>query len=82
VGGDLVLWVRDTGTGIAPEHQAQVFERFYMVGGDRRGGGGLGLSIVRAIAHAHGGTVTVGSVVGSGATFTLTMPMQNEEWNP
>jgi signal transduction histidine kinase len=81
VGNDLLLWVRDTGTGISYEHQQQVFERFYQVNGDKRGGGGLGLSIVKAIAHAHGGTVGVRSVVGEGATFTLSVPLKSEEWS-
>jgi signal transduction histidine kinase len=82
LGDDLLLWVRDTGTGIAYEHQAQLFERFYQVDGEQRGGGGLGLSIVKAIAQAHGGTVGVRSVLGDGATFTLTVPLKSEEWSP
>jgi signal transduction histidine kinase len=81
VGTDLLLWVRDTGTGIAYEHLHQVFERFYQVDAEKRGGGGLGLSIVKAIAQAHGGTVGVRSVLGDGATFTLVLPTSVPEWN-
>ena len=69
------LWVRDTGTGIPEEDHALIFERFQRgsaaVGDD---GSGLGLSIVRAIAAGHSGTVAVSSTPGQGATFTLTLP--------
>jgi two-component system OmpR family sensor kinase len=78
---DLLLWVRDTGAGIAAEHQQHVFERFYQAGDDHGGGGGLGLSIVHAIAEAHHGTVGVRSVVGHGSTFTLVLPVDPPEWS-
>ena len=55
------LWVRDTGPGVAPEHREQIFERFGRSAvPDDDEGFGLGLSIVRAIARAHGGTVVAG----------------------
>lgn len=68
-------WVRDTGPGIAAEDSERVFERFQR-GDVARGaeGSGLGLSIVRAIAHAHGGEVYLDSLPGDGATFTLQLP--------
>lgn len=69
--------VSDAGPGIAPEHQAQVFERFWRADPARArasGGAGLGLAIARAIVEAHGGSVRVASVPGHGATFTLTLP--------
>jgi two-component system, OmpR family, sensor kinase len=68
-------WVRDTGPGVPPEDAERIFERFQR--GDRaRGleGSGLGLSIVRAIATAHGGDVLLDSSPGEGATFTLVIP--------
>lgn len=73
----LLLWIRDTGTGVAPHEREQIFERFRRGTGARRGAGaGLGLSIVRSIAHAHGGTVGVESKPGEGATFTLNLPLR------
>jgi signal transduction histidine kinase len=79
-GSDLRLWVRDTGVGVAGEHQQRIFERFYQVDGARHGGG-LGLSIVHAIALAHGGTVGVRSVLGEGSTFTLVLPINPTNWS-
>ena len=69
--------VIDAGVGIAPEHLPHLFERFYRVDTARtrtHGGAGLGLSIVKAIIEAHGGTVTVESKLGAGSTFTLRLP--------
>jgi len=72
--------VRDSGPGIAPDDVEHIFERFYRTDQARSrhsGGAGLGLSIVRWIAEAHGGRVTVKSVVGAGSTFTLVLPISN-----
>jgi heavy metal sensor kinase len=72
------LQVIDAGVGIAPEHLPRLFERFYRVDTSRNrahGGAGLGLSIVKAIVEAHGGTVTVQSKLGAGSTFTLRLPV-------
>jgi heavy metal sensor kinase len=69
--------VIDAGVGIASEHLPRLFERFYRVDTSRNrahGGAGLGLSIVKAIVEAHGGTVTVESKLGAGSTFTLRLP--------
>ena len=68
-GDEVRIWVADTGSGIASEHIGRVFDRFYRVddGRDRASGGtGLGLSICRAIAEAHGGTITLMSTFGVG----------------
>jgi signal transduction histidine kinase len=75
-GGHLLVWVDDTGPGIAEADQRRVFERFARgSAGARRGdGAGLGLSIVEAIAAAHGGRVELHSRPGQGATFTLVLP--------
>ncbi|MCI2238674.1 HAMP domain-containing histidine kinase [Paenibacillus sp. TRM 82003] len=74
--GELLLWVRDSGPGIAPEDVERVFERFGRADSGRGvEGSGLGLSIVAAIAEAHGGRVEVASLPGAGATFTLALPL-------
>ena len=75
-GGRLRLWVTDTGPGVAVGDRARIFERFARgTGAPRRSdGAGLGLSIVRAIAVAHGGQVLLDSVPGRGATFTMVVP--------
>ncbi len=70
------LTVTDTGIGIAPEQQQHIFDRFYRVAADRgETGAGLGLSIVRSICNAHGGSVTVMSVLGAGSSFCVELPM-------
>jgi signal transduction histidine kinase len=78
-GSRLRLWVRDTGPGLAPADRGRVFQRFARAGDDREHTGfGLGLSIVSAIALAHGGTATwedpteVGQPHGS--RFVLSVP--------
>ena len=75
------MWVRDTGVGIPPEDHQRIFERFARGRRERRNphGSGLGLSIVRAIAEAHGGRVGVTSRPGEGATFTITLPTSATE---
>lgn len=68
------LWVRDTGVGIAPEHQPHVFERFYRVDTGRsraRGGNGLGLAICQAIVDALGGTIELVSEAGRGTSIDV-----------
>ncbi|NJK28469.1 MAG: HAMP domain-containing histidine kinase [Coleofasciculaceae cyanobacterium SM2_3_26] len=73
------IWVRDTGEGIALEDQARIFDRFTRAThADRYSegeGAGLGLSIVQAIAQAHGGWITLESAPSKGATFTLVLPL-------
>jgi len=66
--------VTDTGCGIAPEHLAHIFDRFYRVDKSRASRGtGLGLAIAVGIAHAHGGTIDVSSQVGKETTFSVTL---------
>jgi two-component system phosphate regulon sensor histidine kinase PhoR len=77
-GDFIVSAVADTGPGIPPEHQARLFERFYVVDrarSRRTGGTGLGLAIVKHIVSLHGGWVKVGSSPGSGSIFTFAMPV-------
>ncbi len=72
---------RDTGCGIAPEHQPFVFDRLYRVAGQDPSpekGLGLGLSFVAWIAKAHGGAVHVESEPGRGSRFVVTLPAQPE----
>ena len=74
------LEVRDTGTGIAPEHLPNVFERFYRADYARSrktGGMGLGLAIAKAIVEAHHGKISASSsgIAGEGATFTIELPI-------
>jgi PAS domain S-box-containing protein len=73
------LEIQDTGTGIPEEQQSRIFEPFYRGDGARAvetGGIGLGLSIARLVAEAHGGTLTVRSALGEGTTFRLTLPAE------
>ena len=77
-GANVLFAVTDDGIGIPEEDQKHIFERFYRVDKARSratGGTGLGLSIVRQLAAMHGGTVSVSSQPGQGATFTVTLPM-------
>jgi two-component system, OmpR family, sensor kinase len=76
--GYAMLWVADSGPGVPEQEREQIFERFHRGGdGPRRSeGAGLGLSIVRAIAEAHGGRVELDSREGAGATFTLIVPTE------
>jgi signal transduction histidine kinase len=68
--------VRDTGIGISSEHLERVFERFWRAPGSRAvEGSGLGLSIARSLARAHGGDITVVSPSGRGSTFALRLPL-------
>ena len=70
------LTVRDHGTGISPDDQAHIFEKFQRAKATRHiNGCGLGLYIARQIAEAHGGAITVESTPGAGSAFTVEFPM-------
>jgi two-component system, NtrC family, sensor histidine kinase KinB len=75
-GNFVAIVVSDTGTGIPSEYLPHVFDRFFRVPDQSRGGGtGLGLAIVREIVLAHGGAVTCTSTPRVGTTFRLTLPI-------
>ena len=75
--GAVVIEVRDTGPGIAGDEQARIWDRLYRgEAGRTERGLGLGLSLVRAVVEAHGGTVQVTSTPGAGSTFVVTLPGQ------
>jgi len=77
VGGVVEIAVTDQGVGIPEDDLDRVFERFFRIDPARSrntGGSGLGLSIVKHVAHNHGGEVRVWSQLGSGSTFTIRLP--------
>ncbi|MFI7387738.1 sensor histidine kinase [Streptomyces sp. NPDC049813] len=77
-GDEVVVEVADTGSGIAAADLPHVFDRFWRAEKSRNrrtGGSGLGLSIVRKLAQAHGGSATAASTEGEGSVFTLRLPL-------
>jgi len=71
------LAVTDTGIGLTPDEQAQLFNRFYRARNEATkdvGGTGLGLAITKALVEKHGGQITVTSAPGQGSTFSVTLP--------
>ncbi len=80
VNGNAAIEVADAGLGLGDEEVAHVFERFYRADPSRArasGGVGLGLSIVAAVAEAHGGSVSAASSPGGGATFRIELPLRS-----
>lgn len=81
-GDRILLAVRDRGPGIAADEQERIFDRFYRarnVRGRPVRGSGIGLSLVKHIAEAHGGGVKVESREGEGSTFTVWIPVAQDE---
>lgn len=78
----VVVTVSDTGCGIPPDELPRIFERFYQVDKSRakgKSGVGLGLAIAQEIVAAHGGQITVQSVVGVGSKFIIALPLKDRE---
>ena len=77
--GDIVLTVRDNGSGIAPEHLPLIFNRFYKADASRKaaGGSGLGLSIAKAIVERHGGNISARNE--GGAVFEIRLPSPSRD---
>jgi signal transduction histidine kinase len=76
----VVIAVRDTGVGIAPDDQQAVFEEFRQVGRsytNKHEGTGLGLALTRRFVELHGGRIWVESEPGKGSTFTFTLPLKS-----
>jgi len=76
--GNVVITVADTGAGISPEQLPHIFDKFYQADNQAQAaskGTGLGLAIAKEIVEAHGGHTTVGSTVGEGTTFVVTLPI-------
>jgi signal transduction histidine kinase len=72
-----LLRVKDTGEGIAPEHLPHLTERFYRADASRNrsdGGVGLGLAICKTVVEAHGGKLSIESVLGVGTTVSIEIP--------
>lgn len=82
-GQTVTIDVRDTGSGILPEDLPLIWDRLYRgEQGRTRRGLGLGLSLVKAIVEAHGGTAAVTSTPGEGSTFSVTLPVQPPNLSP
>ena len=84
-GRQLMLYVRDTGIGIAEEHQHRIFEPFWQVNSQavrKIAGTGLGLTVSRRLAQMLGGELTVESTPGRGSTFTLELPLDAAACDP
>lgn len=79
---EALVAVRDYGPGIAAEHVPRLTERFYRVDVSEsraQGGTGLGLALVKHILNRHGGRLTIDSKLGSGATFTVKLPVSTSQ---
>ena len=74
IGAQILITVTNTGPGIVPDDLPHVFERFYRGHGVRASGSGIGLTVVRELVEAHGGSVGVSSTPGAGAAFTVRLP--------
>jgi signal transduction histidine kinase/ActR/RegA family two-component response regulator len=76
---EVVIWVRDSGRGIAKEELPHIFDRFWQAKKAERKGTGLGLTICKSIVEAHDGRIWAESVLGEGTTMCFTIPVTDEE---
>jgi len=82
VNGHFELAIHDSGPGIAPEDQTRIFEEFQQVDSSstrQQGGTGLGLAISKRLIALHGGSISVESALGAGATFHIVLPVRSGE---
>jgi two-component system sensor histidine kinase VicK len=82
LGGKMHLWVKDNGTGIAPEDHDKIFDRFFLAdAGLTRADGrvGIGLHISREIVRRHGGDMWFESTKGIGSTFHFALPIKRAQ---
>lgn len=75
----VVIRVRDSGVGVAAEDQERIFEKFVRIADPSIPGTGLGLAISRELARLHGGDLTLESTVGHGSTFTVRLPVGQDD---
>ncbi|MCW4043995.1 MAG: HAMP domain-containing histidine kinase [Candidatus Bathyarchaeota archaeon] len=75
--GNVNFTFRDTGTGISEEVMAKLFTPLFTTKAKDMG---FGLAICKRVVEAHGGKITVESIVGEGATFTITLPLEPKLW--
>lgn len=71
MGEDIMISVKDTGQGIAPQYKEKVFDRYFRVPGTKKEGTGLGLAISKEFIEAQGGKITIESEFGAGSTFSI-----------
>jgi two-component system phosphate regulon sensor histidine kinase PhoR len=74
-----ILAVRDHGPGIPKESLGRIFERFYRIPGAGDAGAGLGLALVKEVVDWHGGCIAIESEPGVGSTFSVSLPVTQEE---
>ena len=76
-----IIRVADTGQGIHPAQLPHIFDRFFRGAGSPGEGSGLGLSLCREIARAHGGEIAVANLPAAGCAFVVTLPLHREDPN-
>lgn len=76
--GGLLVTVKDSGKGIAPDHLHRVFERYWQSSRTDRQGAGLGLPIAKGIIEAHGGKISIESAAENGTTVSFTLPLASD----
>lgn len=74
-----IIEMSDRGPGVSPDDQQSIFEPFYQGGADKKEGYGLGLSLARKIAESHGGSISYTNREGGGATFTVRLPIIEQQ---
>ncbi|GHU98445.1 hybrid sensor histidine kinase/response regulator [Bacteroidia bacterium] len=78
----LTVSVEDTGCGISEQDLPRIFDRFFQCGQGDGSGTGIGLSLVQKLVELHHGKITVSSIVGQGATFTVKLPISSSAYSP